>query len=196
MIIINTVNISEGGLKLNVNVSTGIGFNITSVLLWTDETFKDYSKAKNLDFKLEQVNNSEIFIIEPEEVNLTKFDGIYFLEFKTDEPDPGECETCPGTALAVVTNLDQYYRCMSEFILKSDICNTNLFSREVCDDGPVNKAITVNLLIEAINQSLELGQLIEAIDMLKNIKKLCNKCTNCKSIIKTSSCSSCNTYTY
>lgn len=195
MITVNNINISNDGLTLNVNISTGVGYNIIAAKLWTEDTFKDYSLVNNLDYKLEQINNNEIFIISATEVGLSNFSGIYFLEFETDQPEEDECDSCPKEILVVVTNLNQYYRCMTELILKAEICTDNLFSREVCDDSHVNKALSINLLIETINQSLEIGQFIEAIGLMKKIKKLCNKCTNCKKIIKSSTCNSCNTYT-
>lgn len=197
MISINNINISNNGLELNINVSTAATYNITSVRLWTEDSFKDYTLAKNLDYKLEQVNNNEIFIVTASEIGLSNFSGIYFIEIKSNEPAEDDCSDCVNPILAVVTNLNQYYRCMTELVLKADICNSNLFSREVCDDNAVNKALSVNLIIDAINQSLELGQFVEAIDLMKKVKKLCNKCTNCKKIIKnTKSCTSCNSYTY
>lgn len=197
MITINNINISNSGENLNVSISTGTGYIITSAKLWTENTYKDYNLAIDLDFKLEQVNNNEIFIVSADEVGLSSFSGIYFLEFETDEPLDDECSTCTNPLLVVTTNMNQYYRCMSELVLKSDVCKANLFSREVCDDSYVNKALTINLLMSAINQSLELGQFIEALDLLSKLKRLCNNCSNCKKIIKTTStCTSCGTYTY
>lgn len=195
MIQINTASITENGTKLNINIETGVGFTIINALLWTADTFKDYTKAKSLTFKLEQLDNTEDFVVTPEELGMTSFKEILFLEFESDDPVNDCCE-CPDKALAVVTNMDQYYRCMTEYILKSDLCTGNLFSREVCDDNPVNKAITINLLIDAMVQCLELGQFIEAIDILKRLRKICDKCTNCKSSTKASTCTSCNTFTY
>lgn len=195
MISINNINISNDGSSLNVNISTGVGYIITEARLWTENTYKDYTLVKDLGFKLEQINNKEIFTVTAEEVNLSNFNGIYFLEFETDEPLDEECNTCANPLLVVVTNLNQYYRCMSELVLQADICNTNLFSREVCDDNAVNKALTINLFMDTINQCLELGQFVEAIDLMKNLKKLCDKCKSCKKITKhNNSCSSCNQY--
>jgi len=196
MITINTASISNNGLNLNINISTGNSFIISSAKLWTENTFKDYSKAVNINFKLSQTSNNEVFILSASEVNLDNFNGIYFLEFETNEPNNDECTTCQNPVLVVVTNLNQYYRCMTELILKANICDNNLFSKEVCDDSYVNKALTINLLLETITQCLELGQFIEAIDTIKNIKKLCDNCTNCKTIVKSTSCNSCNSYTY
>lgn len=194
MITVNTISISNNALNLNVDISTGNTYRITSAKLWTEESFKDYSLAKNLNFKLSQTTNTEAFILSAEEIGLVSFSGIYFLEFTSNQPPVDECDTCPNPLLVVVTNLNQYYRCMAELILKADICVPNLFSKEVCDDNAVNKALTANLLLEAIKQCLELGQFTEAVILMKDLKKLCAKCTNCKTITKLTSCSSCNSY--
>lgn len=195
MISVNNISISNDALSLNVNISTGTEYNITSAKIWTEDTYKDYTLVKDISFKLEQINNKEIFILQANEIGLSSFTGIYFIEFTSDEPNSDECTTCSDPLLVVVTNLNQYYRCMSELVLKASICNDNLFSKEVCDDSSVNKALTINLFIDTVNQCLELGQFSEAINAMKSIKKLCNKCSNCKTIIKnTKSCTSCNQY--
>ena len=192
MITINNISINNTGSNLNINISTGSTYIITSAKLWTEDTFKNYTLAKDLTYKLEQVNNNEIFNVSATELGLDSYNGIYFVEFESNQPVSDECDTCPNPILAVVTNLNQYYRCMTELLLEADICNVNLFSKEVCDDNSVNKAITISLLIDGVNQCLELGQFIEAIQMIKSIKKLCNKCKNCKKIIKSNNCTSCN----
>ncbi len=192
MITVNNININNTGSNLNINVSTGSNYIITSVNLWTENTFKNYSLAKNLNYKLEQLNNTEIFNISASEIGLDNYNGIYFIEIISNEPPSDECDTCLNPTLAIVTNLNQYYKCMTELILEADLCNINLFSKEVCDDNLINKAMTISLLIDGINQCLEIGEFIEAIEMLKNLKKLCNKCKNCKSINKKNTCTSCN----
>lgn len=196
MITINEVSIGNSGLSLNINVETGIGYNITSAKLWTEENYRDESKAEILNSNLEQINNKEVFIVEAANLQLTSFSGIYFLEFTSNEPDEDDCNSCSNVARVIVSNLDQYYKCISELILKSDLCHSNLFSREVCDSNPVNKAITISLIMDALIMCLELGQIIEAIDLMKKLKKLCSSCNNCKTINTTSTCNSCNSYKY
>lgn len=198
MVNVNNISISNDGTKLNININTGSTYIITSAKLWTEDTFKDYNLVKDLNYKLEQINNKEIFTVTAIELGLSSFNGIYFLELQSNEPIDDECTTCVDPILVVVTNLNQYYRCMSELVLKASICQDNVFSREVCDDSAVNKALTIHLFIDSVNQCLELGQFTEAIDLMKSIKKLCNKCSNCKTIVKNNnnSCTTCNQYIY
>lgn len=195
MITSNNVSINSSG-NIIVNISAGVGYTITSAKLWRKQDFKDYTLARDFSFKLEQVNNNEIFILEPDEVNLINFNGLYFLEFETDEPDEDECETCPNPLLVVVTDFTYYYACLTELILAGAVCSDNLFSREVCDDNSINKALSISLLIDGVEQCLELGQFIEANLLLEKIEKLCSKCSACKKINKASTCESCGTYTY
>lgn len=193
MIVANNVSINGSG-NLNVNVSTGEGYIITSARLWRKQDFKDYSLSKDFSFKLEQVNNNEIFILEPDEVDLINFNGMFFVEFETDEPDDDECTDCPNPLLVVVTNFTYYYACLTELILAGAACSDNLFSREVCDDNSVNKALSISLLIDGVEQCLELGQFVEANQLLDKIDRLCNKCVACRSIKKTTTCTSCGSY--
>jgi len=199
MITVNEVNLSNNGDTLYINVSTGVGYNITSIKLWNQDNFKNYETAKDLSYKLEQVNNNEIINYTATEVGYSNFSGIYFLEIETNQPSEDECSDCSNSLNIVLTNLAQYYKCMTELILKSEVCNNNLFSREVCDDNKINEAISVNLFIDAVNQCLELGQFSEAIILFNNLKKLCSKCTNCKTLSsdnRTVACTTCNQYIY
>jgi len=191
MITINNLKINNDG-NIDVNITAGNTYIITSAKLWTKDTFRDLSLVKDFSFKLEQTSETEIFTLEPEDVELSTFNGLFFIEFETDE----EIEGCSNPLLVIVTNFTSYYLCMTELILNSDICVNNLFSKEVCDSNSINKAISVNLLISAIEQCLELGQILEAVELITKIEELCSKCTSCKSTIKTTSCSSCNSYTY
>lgn len=198
MVIVNQANISNNGLSLDININTAEGYTIQTIKAWTQDGFKEESEAIDLEYKLIQINNKEIFSISPEEMNLNRFEGIYFLEFTSNYTgEEGEdCDECGNPVLVVVSNMDSYYKCATEAILKIDLCSNNLFSKEVCDSNYVNKAITINLLIDAVNQCLELGQLTEAIDLMKYLKKSCKGCTSCEDYLKTTECKTCKNYTY
>jgi hypothetical protein len=193
MIAINNISISDNGLNLNVNVQTGVGFKITSMNLWTEDDYKDYSKKKPI-VQVQGISNKEIFIASAASLGISSFNGIYFLEIKSNEPEPNICETCTQTKLVVVTNMNQYYSCITEMVLESDLCSSNFFSTESCDENNINKAMTASLLMDTITQCLELGQVIEAIDLLKKLKRVCIKCNSCKSIQVSNNCSTCRSY--
>lgn len=196
MIVVKEASISNNGTSLNINIETATGYNIMSGKLWTADNFKSEINFKDLSLFFSEINNKEIFTVTNSQLELSNLNGIFFLEFTTNEPDSDECSTCSDSITVVVTNMDRFYKCMSEEILKSDLCQCNLFSSEVCDSNPINKAITISLLIETINQCLELGQFVEAIDLMKKLQKTCSNCTNCKSITTSNACKTCNSYVY
>lgn len=186
-ILINNFEIINNGSDLAIDVETGLGYTITSVLLWDMFSFKDYTLSTNLGYKLEQINNKEVFILNATEMGLLKFEDIYFIEIETDEPLV-DCPTCLIPALGITYNILPYYQCMLNSLLASDIndCVT-------CNDlTSKNLLITINLLIDSIEKSIDLGFYSQAIDNLKKLKTLCGleKCTNCLSV----ECSSCSKF--
>lgn len=186
-ILINNFEIINNGSDLAIDVETGLGYTITSILLWDMFSFKDYTLSTNLGYKLEQINNKEVFIVNATELGLLKFEDIYFIEIETNEPSP-ICPTCLIPALGITYNILPYYQCMLNSLLASEIndCIT-------CNDlASKNLLVTINLLIDSIEKSIDLGFYSQAIDNLKKLKKLCGleKCTNCLSV----ECSSCSKF--
>lgn len=187
MITINNFEIINNGQQLAIDVETNIGYNITSILLWNIDTFKDYTLATNLNYKLEQINNKEVFIVNANELGLLQFTDIYFIEIESNAPSE-ECSTCLIPALGITYNILPYYQCMLNYLLKAEItdCIT-------CNDLPSkNLLVTINLLIDSIEKSLDLGYYLQAIDNIKRLKKLCSlqNCTNCKPV----TCNTCSQF--
>ena len=184
MITIKNFEIINEGKDLAVSIETNVGFNILSIDLWKMNVFKDYSKAIPLSQKIEAVNNKEIFIVTAEELQLPKFEDIYFIEVKSNFVGEEDCQSCSYPALGITYSLSGYYQCMFDYVLQN-IDNGNL-------DNNTNKniAITINLLIDNIEKAIEVGMYSESILMIGQLKKLCNikKCKNCKTIY----CNSCN----
>jgi hypothetical protein len=189
MIKINDFQIIENGDKLAINVETNIGSTITSILLWNNETFKDESQSISLNYKLEQINNKEIFIVNASEIQIDSFKDIYFIEVESDyENEEDECNTCGTPALGITYSLLSYYNCLLNYVLENKNSNCN-----DCNNSYINKtAITINLLIDSIEKGIETGYYSEAIDMLEELKKLCNlkNCTNCEKV----NCSKCSKF--
>ncbi len=82
MININNLELITNSSQLSIDVETNAGYFISSILLWKMDDFKDYSLAKNLNYKLEQVNNKEIFIVSAQEAGVSIFEDIYFIEIE------------------------------------------------------------------------------------------------------------------
>ena len=174
--------------QLAIDVETVEGSMITSIQLWDINTFKDYSLSINLNYKLEQINNKEVFIVSAEELNLYSFTDIWFVEIQSNYVGTEGCTNCQDPALGITYNLQPYYKCMLNYLLESEKsidCNsTSVYTN--------NLTITVNLLIDSIEKSLAIGYYLQAIEMLNNLKKLCNisKCKNCETV----TCSKCSKF--
>ena len=190
MAAVNILNfeILNDGQQLAIDVETVEGSIITSIQLWNIDTFKDESLSINLNYKLEQINNKEVFIIDAKEVNVYSFTDIWFVEIQSNYVGTEGCTTCQNPALGITYNLQPYYKCMLNYLLESEKsidCNsTSVYTN--------NLTITVNLLIDSIEKSLAIGYYLQAIEMLNNLKKLCNisKCKNCETVI----CTSCSKF--
>ena len=63
MISINTLKIDEFAEKIIVDISASPGNKIVKVLLWNNNTFKDYTKALDLSELLESSDETESFSI-------------------------------------------------------------------------------------------------------------------------------------
>lgn len=187
-VIINNFEILNDGQQLAIDVETVEGSIITSIQLWNIDTFKDESLSIDLNYKLEQINNKEVFIIDAEEVSVYSFTDIWFVEIQSNYEGSEGCTSCQDPALGITYNLQPYYKCMLNYLLdleKSIDCNsTSVYTN--------NLTITVNLLIDSIEKSLAIGYYLQAIEMLNNLKKLCNisKCKNCETVI----CTSCSKF--
>lgn len=187
-VIINNFEILNDGQQLAIDVETVEGSIITSIQLWNINTFKDESLSIDLNYKLEQINNKEVFIIDAEEVSVYSFTDIWFVEIQSNYEGSEGCTSCQDPALGITYNLQPYYKCMLNYLLESEKsidCNsTSVYTN--------NLTITVNLLIDSIEKSLAIGYYLQAIEMLNNLKKLCNisKCKNCETVI----CTSCSKF--
>jgi len=187
MITINNFEIINNGSQLAIDVETNVGYNITSILLWNMDTFKDYALATSLTYKLEQVNNKEVFIVTATELGIISFKDIYFIEIESDAPTE-ECSTCLLPALGITYSLLPYYKCMLDNLLKAEI--TDCVN---CNDlSSKNLIVTINIIIDSIEKSIDLGYYLQAIDNINKLKKLCGlqNCINCKPI----NCNTCSEF--
>lgn len=180
--------ILNDGQQLAIDVETILGSIVTSIKLWNIDTFKDDSLSISLNYKLQQINNKEVFIVTAKELNLYSFKDIWFIEIQSNYTGTVGCTSCQDPALGITYNLQPYYKCALNYLLESeksiDYNSTTVYSN--------NLTIAVNLLIDSIEKSLDIGYYLQAIEMLNNLKKLCNisKCKNCETV----TCSSCSKF--
>lgn len=188
MILINNFEIINNGSELAIDVETDLGYNISSILLWTMPNFKDYSLAINLNDYLLGVNNKEVLIINANDVGASKFEDVCFIEVESTFVDIEGCQDCQSPALGITYNLSTYYTCLLNYL--TDLQITQCIN---CNKEESNQmVITINMLIDTVMKSLEVGYYSQAIDMINKLKKLCSlkTCDNCPTI----ECSSCNNF--
>jgi len=188
MIIINNLEIQNNGQSLIVNVKTETGSIITSALLWNMTTFKDYSKAINLDYKLLQTTNIETFTVTAEELQITSFDDIWFIEFQSDYIPEDNCGEFLDPALGITYNLSPYYKCLLNrfFEHKKNPCTS-------CNEPFIDELVlAIGLTLDIVEKSIEEGYYLQAIELIKKRKKFCSitKCNNCEKI----ECTSCSKF--
>lgn len=187
MITINNFEIQNNGQNIIIDVETNVGYTITSVLLWKMNDFKDYTKAINLDYKLEQLDNTESITVTAEELELTAFEDVYFVEIQSDY-DVVECNEELIPALGITYNLTPYYQCLlNKFLsIKIDECKN-------CNESMVNNiVITLTLMLDMVEKGIEEGYYMQVIDLINKLKKLCSldNCSNCYN----TECSTCSKY--
>lgn len=188
MIVINNLEIQDNGQTLAVDVQTEIGSTITSAMLWNITTFKDYSRAINLDYKLEQLINQEVFKVTAEELQISSFDDIWFIEFQSDYIPEDNCGEFLDPALGITYNLSPYYKCLLNrfFEHQKNPCVN-------CNEPFIDELVlSIGLTLDIVERSIEEGYYLQAIELIKKLKKFCSitKCNNCETI----ECSSCSKF--
>ena len=188
MIVINNLEIQDNGQTLAVDVQTEIGSTITSAMLWNMTTFKDYSRAINLDYKLEQLTNQEVFEVTAEELQISSFDDIWFIEFQSDYIPEDNCGEFLNPALGITYNLSPYYKCLLNrfFEHQKNPCVN-------CNEPFIDELVlSIGLTLDIVERSIEEGYYLQAIELIKKLKKFCSitKCNNCETV----ECSSCSKF--
>ena len=188
MIVINNLEIQDNGQTLAVDVQTEIGSTITSAMLWNMTTFKDYSRAINLDYKLEQLTNQEVFEVTAEELHISSFDDIWFIEFQSDYIPEDNCGQFLDPALGITYNLSPYYKCLLNrfFEHQKNPCVN-------CNEPFIDELVlSIGLTLDIVERSIEEGYYLQAIELIKKLKKFCSitKCNNCETV----ECSSCSKF--
>ena len=188
MIVINNLEIQDNGQTLAVDVQTEIGSTITSALLWNITTFKDYSRAINLDYKLEQLTSHEVFEVTAEELEISSFDDIWFIEFQSDYIPEDNCGEFLDPALGITYNLSPYYKCLLNrfFEHQKNPCVN-------CNEPFIDELVlSIGFTLDIVERSIEEGYYLQAIELIKKLKKFCSitKCNNCETV----ECSSCSKF--
>ena len=113
------------------------------------------------------------FDITKEDVELSNFNGIFFLKFEDDTTPPD------NTKLGIAANLIDYADCLLSKTLKI----TTKGCGEVNNDceGCKGNASFVATLIEALNSAILFGYLDEVVRIVETLDSICNTCQGCPS---------------
>lgn len=186
MITINSLQIQNNSSELVLDVQTETGSLITSVLLWNENTFKDYTAAISLNYKLTQSSNQESFIVTSDELNINSFDGIWFVEILDNYIPEDNCDEFTDPAIGITYNLLPYYKCLLNKFYESQQNPCKDCKNSLIDDF----VLSISLMIDIIEKSIDSGFYFEAINTFTKLKKFCSitKCKNCQEI----ECQSCS----
>lgn len=181
MITINTLKILSDRKTMNVTVNAGTGLLVTSVKLWDEDTFKDYTVAVNLSDKLTQASEEEVFTILASDLGLTEFSGLYFLEFENNS-------TVPSTVVGLVAEVNEYEECKLDKILtllySGKDCTTD------CNSGEVSEIMSIDAFLRGLEAAIAQGYIYESISLINALKKLCtNTCAECPPLVNLGSTS-------
>ena len=157
---ITSFNIDNNKLILSIEDAS----NASLLRLWTDVTYKDFTKAIDLTAKLNGAVNQTIEITLLD-IRANSIEGIYFVEVED------------GTSIstAYTYNLSKYKECILDRIVKNIKCND-------CVDYFDQDTINSHSVLIATEYALELGYVESALNNIKVLNKYCNNgCESCDS---------------
>lgn len=190
MTTIHNFQILNNGTQIGIDVETEIGYNIESLLLWTRDTFKNYTLSINLTPYLEKIDNRETLIIKVSELGISNIKNIAFIEATSNEPVEDECSSCSNTVLAVAYELSEFYKCLMNSLLS--VKNNKCKDCEGLEGKNFKLVIVIDLLIDTVIKSINVGYFEYAIELIKELQVLCslNDCDDCEDV----KCNSCNNF--
>ena len=186
-ITIKEFKIINDGSQLVINVETDLTYNISSILFWKMNDFKNTDASIDLSSYLSQVDNIENITIDALDIGLVKFEDICFIEITSTFEEVDNCGNLLSPAIGITYNLSQYYTCLLSYLLEIPLdCST-------CNTTKLNQmVITINMLIDSTIKALDIGYYTEAIGFVNSLKKICalKTCTDCVSL----ECATCNNF--
>lgn len=155
---ISSLTISTDRTQINLTITDAA--TVSSLRLWTDITYKDYSLAIDLSSKLTG-GVTENIVITLTDLSLQYFDGIYFIEAE----DPDEM------SIQVVADLTRYKECILTKVLQVAQCNDCL---KVLNSSIINSQVLLYSLEVAVSE----GFIDDIILTVEALNKFCSD--NCK----------------
>lgn len=137
--------------------------NATSLKVWDDTSYKDYSKSIDLTSLLTgQVTES--LEITPSDLGIPYFDGVYFFEI----------EDTSVVLSDVIADLTRYKECVLNKLRETSVCV------DCPDDKKMLSIINIHAILRGVEIAVEFGFINEIILKLDTLKKFCsNDCKSC-----------------
>lgn len=135
---------------------------ISALRFWTDDNYKDYSKAIDLSALL-TASATENITITLSDVGLAYFDGVYFIEAE----DPDEISN------AIVADLTRYKECILGKLKQFPICDDCLQTKN-------DSKLTAHAILLGLEYAVELGFINQILSFVSALDKYCSDdCTLC-----------------
>ncbi len=157
---ITSLTISSDKSKIDLVISDAA--DVTTLRLWTDQTYKEFSELIDLSSKLTGsiTENIEIF---PSDLGEAFFDGIYFVESEDNDE----------TSIEFVAELTKYEECILVRSLQLTSCADCLNQKDVI-------FINMNGLLEVLHYAMNQRNVEVMISIINTLDKYCTEdCTGC-----------------
>lgn len=171
---ITSLNLNEDGTSLILVLSSAS--NVDKLLLWTEDTYKDYSLSIDLSTLLDG-QSSQTIEISLQTLNIPYFNGIYFIEVS----DPSSVDN------SFITILTKYKECILEELSKLGLCSSCLKTESI-------PLVNSQSILNGIEYAMEQGFIEEAKNLIKALDKYCSN--DCKTCGKYSNITNNNYYDY
>ena len=155
MISITQFSISNDLAEMQLDIQVSAGKRVINLKAWDQGTFKDPVTAIDLSGKLSGASEIESITLIPSDFNAGSFDGLYLIEIESDD-------LADKKAMVAAINLKQYYGIIAALLYSVNTsclnCNYNM-----------QNAILLDMYIEAIKTSLQVGRFRDAITFINKI---------------------------
>lgn len=157
---ITLFEISQDRSQINLTITDAL--TTSSLKLWTNLNYKDYSKAIDLSNLLTGVATENIAIT-LSDLGITYFDGVYFIE----ATDPDEVSE------AVTSDLTRYEECILTKIL-------NIVGCEECLKFKDSSILNAQTLLYSLKTAINNSFIDEIVNITKALDKYCtDSCKTC-----------------
>ncbi len=167
---IQTYSISNDLSEITLEYKLETGETTDKLLMWTEDTYKDSTRAIELTRLLDGLTNTESITISATDAGLSKFDGIYVIQIESSDN---------SAIMAGASDFTQYYKAAAQLIASLDLSCLS------CNDDFQN-ALLLDLYIQATTNSLLLGRYQDAIENLSKIKIIKEGYSECEDCLEIS----------